>query len=271
LEWNCNKGPPALSAVVLSIETSKALAVGRSGPAYGRIGAAFRGSTLFAGLVCLLVPYTLLCVLMLPWRVWRIRLGNRVGATAGRWAMWLAGITYEVVGESLKDSVPAIYVMNHGGSGDLWLAMRLCPVPGSGTIKKKVLRVPVIGQAWYLSGHLTLDRGNSARAIAAMDVMTTLVRKHLISVWILPEGTRSKDGKLQEFKKGFAHLALQTRLPVVPVVVHGVHDCWPRGTTVRPGHVRVEVLPAISTESWTRETLDEHVAQVHGLFAERLP
>ena len=92
-----------------------------------------------------------------------------------------------------------------------------------------------------------------------------------MSIWIWPEGTRSLDGKLIPFKKGFVHLALATGLPIVPVVLHGAHKVWPAKTMeFYPGEVRVEVLDSIKTDNWSKENLDKHVEEVRGIMAKAL-
>jgi len=68
------------------------------------------------------------------------------------------------------------------------------------------------------------------------------------SVLIYPEGTRSKDGKLQPLKKGGFHIAVRSGLPIVPVRVSGSHDIVPAGSlAIRPGHVVVELFDPIPT------------------------
>lgn len=238
--------------------------------AHGPLSRTLRLVVAMSGLTLMLVPYFILCVLLMPWRPRRLRLGNWVGATAGRWIHWLVGIRYEVVGESLEAQAPALYVQNHAGTVDFWLAMQLCPAPGSGTVKREILWVPIVGVAYWLSGHLLLNRSNRDQSIAAMDEISALVHEHRISVWILPEGTRSRDGRLLRFRKGFAHMALATRLPIIPVVVHQAHRFWARGLRVHPGRIIVEALPAIPTEDWTREHLDEHIEQVRQVFIDHL-
>ena len=97
------------------------------------------------------------------------------------------------------------------------------------------------------------------------------INRHGLSLWIWPEGTRSRDGKLQSFKKGFVHAALATGLPIVPVVVHNAAKIFPRGKLkFNPGPLDIEVLDAISTEGWALETIEEHVIQVREVVASTL-
>jgi 1-acyl-sn-glycerol-3-phosphate acyltransferase len=173
--------------------------------------------------------------------------------------------------ERLGESRPAIYVTNHTSVLDVLISMWLCPMGGCGIAKKEIARIPFFGWAYRLSGHLLIDRGDREGAIAALATTAEFVRSHRLSIWIWPEGTRSRDGRLLSFRKGFVHLAIATGLPVVPVVIHGAHERVPdRSFTVIPGELEVEVLEPIDTRGWKRDTLDEHVEQVHAIVARAL-
>jgi 1-acyl-sn-glycerol-3-phosphate acyltransferase len=141
-----------------------------------------------------------------------------------------------------------------------------------GIAKKSVVFYPVFGLLYLMSGHLRIDRKNSKAAVASMKKIAPLIRDKKLSIYMWPEGTRSRDGRLRPFKKGVVHLAVQTGLPVVPMVVKGAHRAWPATSyTLRPSPIEVEFLPAVKTDDWTVETIDEHVAHLHGLFANALP
>ena len=107
--------------------------------------------------------------------------------------------------------------------------------------------------------------------MASMNKLSKLVNDKKLSIWIWPEGTRSMDGKLIPFKKGFVHLALATGLPIIPVVIHGAHKRWPAKTMqFYPGEVRVKVLEPIPTDSWSKDTIDDHVAEVRKVMGSAL-
>ena len=237
---------------------------------FGTLSTLLRLGLGIVGVAVITVPYFLACVILLPWRMLRVRLGNVAGAAVGRWVYFVTGISHEVSGPATDDYAPALFVQNHTGSLDLFLAMQICPRPCSGTLKREILRIPFIGLAYSLSGHLLVDRSDRERSIRSMDEIAELARNYSLSVWILPEGTRSPDGRLQAFKKGFGHMALGTRLPIVPVVVHDGHRHWQRGLRVRPGRIRVDILPPIPTDDWTPESLPEHIAALEAVFAESL-
>ena len=238
--------------------------------AHGHLSALVRLAMGMSGLLVLSTIYFLVCLLLMPWRMVRIRLGNFAGATAGRWIYFVCGLSYEVFGPEIASRAPAIFVQNHTGTLDLFLSMQLCPAPGSGVMKREILRVPFFGFGYALSGHLLIDRGNIDSAIRSMRSTADMVRSNHLSIWILPEGTRSADGRQQSFKKGFAHLAIQTGLPIVPIVVHEGHRFWQHGMTVHPGTICVEVMPPVKTTNWAAETIEEHVRSIEDVFTATL-
>lgn len=211
-------------------------------------------------------------VVLLPWRVLRIKLCNYYGKLVGYAITRIAGATPVVRhAERLDGSFPAIYVANHTSTLDAFLSIWLCPVGGCGVMKKEVVKIPFFGLLYLLSGHLRIDRGRHDKAIAALADIAKLVRKERLGIWIMPEGTRSKTGKLQPFKSGFVHLAIATGLPVVPVVLHDAHRAWALGTfRFVPTTVDIDVLPAIKTDGWRTETAQAHADEVHAAFAEAL-
>lgn len=91
------------------------------------------------------------------------------------------------------------------------------------------------------------------------------------SLVIAPEGTRAPTRKLGAFKKGGFHVAIQSGIPIVPVVIHNSGDISPKGDRIfRSGTVQVDVLPALDTTSWSIQTIDEHIAAVRNLFLHTL-
>ena len=220
--------------------------------------------------------WSLLCmclmILALPFRTLRVRLGNFCGKMIGPVVSWLVGAKItNPDSKKLNSSKPAIFVTNHASALDIFIGMALCPYGGCGVGKKEILRIPFFGLAYWLAGHLLIDRGNNAKAVASMKKLSDFVKAKGLSIWIWPEGTRSLDGKLIPFKKGFVHLAQATGLPVVPVIVHGAHKVWPAKTMqFYPGEVKVEVLDPIKTDNWTKETIDEHIEEVKGFMAKAL-
>jgi 1-acyl-sn-glycerol-3-phosphate acyltransferase len=222
----------------------------------------------------LAVPTILALLLLIGARPQRVRLSSRYVQVVGGAAVRLTGVRVTVEGrERLDPNRPAVFVSNHTSLLDVLLAMWLCPVGTTAVAKREVAWLPFIGQIYCLSGSLLIDRRDPERAHAAIERAARFLRRERLGVMIWPEGTRSRDGRLRRFKKGFVHLALQTGLPVVPIVVSGAHRAWPAGGLgfVRGERVVVEVQEPIDTRSWRREHIDDHVAEVAQVFRDRLP
>ena len=213
-----------------------------------------------------------LMIICLPFRNIRIKLGNLTGKIIGPVVTRITGTKINYSNYSkIHETKPAIYIMNHSSALDIFVAMALCPFGGCGVGKKEIVKIPLFGQVYWLSGHLLIDRSNRKKAIDSMNKLSKQVIDYNLSIWIWPEGTRNKDGKLLPFKKGFAHLALATKLPVVPVILHDAHKRWPaKSMNFYPGECQVDILDPINTDSWKRDSIDEHIEYVRGIMTEAM-
>ncbi len=221
-------------------------------------------------LVALMLP---LLIVLLPSRVARIRVTNRFGVWIGRSTLWWARCDLEVSGlEHCRADRPAIYACNHTSILDAFTTIWLTPQGTVGVAKKEVLYYPFYGQAWWLAGHVFLDRGRSGRAKASQARATRFIREEGLHLCILPEGTRSDSGRLLPFKKGIAHVAIETRLPIVPMVTIGLQGAWRRSSlSLRPTRARIVFLPPIETEAWSLETIDADLESLRAPFLATLP
>jgi 1-acyl-sn-glycerol-3-phosphate acyltransferase len=217
--------------------------------------------------------HAVILLVLFPSKNLRIRSCNYWGWITGRFIIWVAGSNVTVHGgETMRSDRPVIYVSNHTSALDIFIGIWLAPVGTVGVAKKEVVYYPFFGQLYWLSGHLRIDRGDTGKAVAAMKDLVKIVRAFKLSIWMWPEGTRSRDGRLQPMKKGIYHLAVATGLPVVPVVVQGAHHVWEKGSMrVTPCDVHVSILPAIDTHGWKDRHIDEVLAELHATFAHALP
>lgn len=213
-------------------------------------------------------------LLFLPSRRLRVKIASVWAKSLGFVCVWLSGIEIEFVNrESLKRLPPAIYVSNHVSMLDVLIAMWILPVGTTAAAKRQVMWVPLFGPLYAMSGSLMLDRSKPTTAIAQLQKHAKFLVKNGYSMAIWPEGTRSRNGRLLPLQKGFAHMALWTKLPVVPVVVSGAHTAWRvGGFHIQEGsRVRIEICDPIETKNWSRRRLDEHIKEVHRVYCEKLP
>ncbi|KAL1347761.1 hypothetical protein AAHE18_07G029000 [Arachis hypogaea] len=227
--------------------------------------------TCFVSMMVTTFIWALIMVVLIPWPYERIRQGNIYGHVTGRMLMWILGNPIKIEGAEYNNE-RAIYISNHASPIDIFLIMWLTPTGTVGIAKKEIVWYPLFGQLYVLANHLRIDRSNPTSAIESMKEAARAVVRNNLSLIIFPEGTRSKNGRLLPFKKGFVHLALQTRLPIVPMVLTGTHQAWRKGSLhVRPTPLAVKYLPPISTENWKAEKIDDYVKMVHDLYAAQLP
>ncbi|GJN26398.1 hypothetical protein PR202_gb14325 [Eleusine coracana subsp. coracana] len=247
-------------------------AAGRDdGWAAASLVSAVRVVVCFVAMMVTTAAWAAVMLLLLPWPCERIRQGNLYGHVTGRMLLWILGNPIKVEGLEHLDN-KGIFICNHASPLDIFLVMWLAPTGTVGIAKKEIIWYPLFGQLYVLANHLRIDRSNPAAAIESMKEVARAVVKNNLSLILFPEGTRSRNGRLLPFKKGFVHAALQTKLPIVPIVVTGTHLAWRNSSVrVRPVPLTVKILPSISTDGWEEERINEYVEMVRSLYIDNLP
>lgn len=182
-------------------------------------------------------------------------------------ALALGGVSLNVVGEeNLWARRPAVFMFNHQSGLDMLVIGSLIRRDLTGVAKKEASRDPRFAPVGLLVDVAYVDRANSTQAVEAMKPAVEKLGEG-VSIAIAPEGTRSATPKLGRFKKGGFHIAMQAGVPVVPIVIRNAGDrMWRNSFFLHPGEVDVVVLEPISTENWSAETIDDHVAEVRERF-----
>lgn len=161
------------------------------------------------------------------------------------WAhLWmsLARIDLEVEGdENLDPATSYVIVANHLSNYDIMICFTALPVPIRFLAKKELFKYPLLSQAMRAIGVIEVDRAAHARAIDAINRQAELVRSRNHSLMVYAEGTRSRDGMTQPFKKGAFAIASGAGMPIVPVAISGTREVVPPGTTRVERHRRVIV------------------------------
>lgn len=189
-----------------------------------------------------------------------LRVPNRPGGvfdqTARRWSRLLlgsAGVKVRLVGADGIPDRPVVYASNHQSWFDI-LAIA-ANIPGTVRFVSKIelARVPILGPAMRRAGHIFIDRSNRQQAFTAYEDVAGVIRDGMSAI-VFPEGTRSRTGELQPFKKGPFVLAIAAQVPVVPVYCAYTFDILPKGSMlIRPHPVTVFFGKPISTEGMDYE------------------
>ena len=123
-----------------------------------------------------------------------------------------------------------------------------------------------------LGGNVFIDRKSRASAIQTTKAAGEQMRKHKLALFAFPEGTRSHSAKpmLLPFKKGIFHLAIETQLPIIPLVCENYHHLYDSKTRFDGGEIRIAVLPPVSTKGLTIADTDALIKRVYDAMLERL-
>lgn len=170
-----------------------------------------------------------------------------------------AKITVQVTGLEHAASDESFVVMsNHQSLYDIPVLFQALGRRIRMVTKRELFRIPVWGSAMRVAGFIEVDRQNHERAVESMQRAAESIRNGT-DIWISPEGTRSRDGNLLEFRKGGFHLALDAGARILPVTVDGTRSVLAAGDkTVHPGAVvQVSIHAPIDPFTYGPERIDE--------------
>lgn len=157
---------------------------------------------------------------------------------------------------------PCVFVMNHQSLFDIpALVLNADRLIGF-IAKKELLKVPILGQ-WLKAVHsVPIDRENIREAINVINKGVENLQSGY-SMAIFPEGTRAKDGKLKEFKKGSLKLATKANVPIVPVTIDGSYKGYEEEKKFKTANIKIIFDEPIYPDKLTKEEQRELATIVH--------
>src|SRR5499433_2231393 len=193
------------------------------------------------------------------------------GARGTLFLMRAVGVRVRVKGTERIPPGTCLFVANHTSSADAPAVVNAIPRRIAILLKKSLFNWPIVGQAFTLAHFIPVERSKHESAIASLEKAITAMRDGQ-SFLIYPEGTRSPDGRLQEFKKGAVVMAIKAGVPIVPVACSGAHRVMEkRSLVMHPAEILVEFLNPIDSTAYTfhhRENLNQ---RLHDELAAGLP
>jgi 1-acyl-sn-glycerol-3-phosphate acyltransferase len=181
------------------------------------------------------------------------------------------GVRVHVKGTERIPEGTCIFAANHTSSADAPAVVGAIPRRIAILLKRSLFDWPIVGQAFRLAHFIPVDRLNRESAIDSVDRAIEALRNGQ-SFLIYPEGTRSPDGRLQEFKKGTAVMAIKSGVPVVPVACSGAHRVMEkRKLRIRPGEILVEFLEPVDAAKYSFEERETLITDIHDRVAAGLP
>lgn len=171
-----------------------------------------------------------------------------------RAAGWMCGVRVDIRGrEMIVPGITYVFLSNHQGNFDGPALVHAIPRDWSALIKKEMLRLPVLSLVLKQVHFIPIERSNPKEAHTGIELGAKLLSAGK-SFLAFPEGTRSRDGRLGEFKKGVFIMAIKAQAPIVPVTILNSAKVQPPGRYgVRPGHIQVIFHEPIETKGMTME------------------
>ena len=180
--------------------------------------------------------FTILCF---PWK--NGKAPRAVQVFWSRSVLWFLLIPIKVTGQENVDPKQSyVFVANHQSFLDVFAVYGWLPNNFKWLMKKEIRKVPFVGTACAVAGHIFVDRSNPRAALQSMDH----IKKELvdgISTVIFPEGTRTKTGEMGRFKQGAFKIAMDMGLPVVPLSLGGFFKAMPSGQAFANPRARVSL------------------------------
>jgi len=214
---------------------------------------------LYGTLAVLLLPVLLVCYL----GGWRQPL-----VSIGKWAISVGrrilGIQIEVSGvERIIKRRAYVFMANHLSLLDGPLLFWLIPQSISVILKKEIFRIPIVGQGMKQAGFIPVDRKRMKGGKKSIEEAIRLIKEKDLSFLIFPEGTRSRDGKLQPFKRGGFFLALSSQSPIVPISIRGTYELMPRGSFfARRGKISVLFHAPQPASGYNPQTMPQLIERI---------
>lgn len=171
--------------------------------------------------------------------------------------------------ENMPKDRPTVVIANHQHNDDLFVLGDLLP-PRTVTVGKSALVwTPFFGQVFWLGGNIILNRSRSRKAVAVMQATSDAINNQRKSIWVFPEGTRSRGRGLGKFKKGAFHTAIAAGAPITMVCVAEYHGKT-RGLLGGREPVPVRILPPVETQGLTNQDVPELIARCHEQMSEAI-
>ena len=154
--------------------------------------------------------------------------GRILGFIIKYWAKTIfktMNINVRVIGlDKLDRNADYIFAPNHASSLDIPLILGFLPfwiVPIS---KIELKWIPFLGWAMQAAGHVFVDRRDHEKAMLSIAKIKNSLLKNPRSILIFPEGSRTNDGKVNQFKTGGLSIGISTKISIVPVAIEGTFE-----------------------------------------------
>ena len=169
----------------------------------------------------------------------------------------------EVIGlENIDPRKAFVMVLNHNSMVDI-ISIYNLPLIFKWVSKKEVYRIPIVGQLLFAHGDIVINRASAKEAMQLVHTRGLEWLKKGASVSIFPEGTRSKDGEIHNFKAGAFVLAKDAGVPILPIVLDGTNTMVRNGWLMNwRNKITIRILPPVSAEDVVNRDIKDVMTEV---------
>ena len=169
----------------------------------------------------------------------------------------------EVIGlENIDPRKAYVMVLNHNSMVDI-ISIYNLPLIFKWVSKKEVYRIPIVGQLLFAHGDIVINRASAKEAMQLVHIRGLEWLKKGASVSIFPEGTRSKDREIHNFKAGAFVLAKDAGVPILPIVLDGTNTMVRNGWLMNwRNKITIRILPPVSAEDVVNRDIKDVMTEV---------
>jgi len=192
--------------------------------------------------------FLLFILLMIPLLIFGYPIVRFAPIIWGKVMIYTTFVRLKLLGKhNIKPKQSYIVVANHQSNYDVFAFYGWLPVDFRWVMKKEMRKVPILGIFCEKAGHIFIDRKNTEEAVKSLQEAANKIRNGT-SILFFPEGTRNDKKELLPFKKGAFKMALDLKLPVLPVTIRGSNDIMPLNQiAVFPGRIELIIHEPIDT------------------------
>ena len=197
-------------------------------------------------------------------------IANRIAGWGwARFNCFITPVKVDVIGrENVIAHQSYVVVANHQSLFDIFVLWGFLGIDTRWVMKRELRKVPLFGLAGKLGGNIYIDRSDKKGAYENLKEARKILTNG-VSLIMLPEGTRSRDGNLREFKKGAFVMSLDLGMPLLPVSIVDTKYILPSGTNdLLPGSVTLVIHKPLSSEGYNEGNLDALILKARGVIQE---
>ncbi|HTM47763.1 MAG TPA: lysophospholipid acyltransferase family protein [Bryobacteraceae bacterium] len=192
------------------------------------------------------------------------RVQHQISRVWSRMLLMVSGVRMEIEGLEKIDLQGAyVFVANHRSLMDTPVVLAHIPLQFRFLAKRGLFMIPILGTHLRRAGHLPVVKGDPRASLRSMSDAARIIRERGVSVLLFPEGGRSQDDTLLEFREGAAYIAIKAGVPVVPVALIGTRNVLKMGSMqIMSGVVKLRIGDPVDT---SRLTLKDRSTLTHAL------